>query len=110
MKNGNNKEIDEIIQKFKNDISNIYGNRLKNLYLYGSYARGEGNDNSDIDLMVLLGGKVNPGKEIDRMIDILTDINLNYGVLLSVYPISENEFLNLKSPVLANIHREGLII
>jgi len=32
-----------------------------------------------------------PGEEIDRMIAIITEINLKYGVLISVYPVSDDE-------------------
>ena len=60
--------------------------------------------------MVLLDGEVLPGKEIDRMIDIITDLNLKYNVLLSVYPTSEESLQKIKSPLLLNIQREGLII
>jgi hypothetical protein len=40
--------------------------------------------NSDIDVVVLLDGEVLPGKEIERMIDIITDISLKHNILLSV--------------------------
>jgi hypothetical protein len=57
---------------------------------------------------VVLAGNVVPSREIDRMIDIITDINLEYGVLLSVYPVCENDYLNRNSPLLINIRREGI--
>lgn len=37
-----------------------------------------------------------PGKEIDRMIDIITDVNLKYNALVSVIPISVDDYNNLK--------------
>jgi len=67
----------------------IYGKRLKSIILYGSWTRGDATDESDIDVLVVLEGRVIPGEEIDRMIDIITGMNLKYGVLLSVYPVSE---------------------
>ena len=48
------------------------------------------------------------GREIDRMIDIVTRINLEHGLLLSVYPLSESDLLNLQSPLLMNIRKEGV--
>ena len=30
---------------------------------------------SDIDLLIVLEGKVKPGEELDRMIEIITEIN-----------------------------------
>jgi hypothetical protein len=42
------------------------------------------------------------------MIDIITDINLDYDVLLSVYPVSENDYRSVNSPLLLNLRREGI--
>lgn len=102
--------IENILQELKKELKNIYGERLKKLILYGSYARNEEWKDSDIDILVLLDGEVLPGKEIDRMIDIITDLNLKYNVLLSVYPTSEESLQKTKSPLLLNIQREGLIV
>ena len=77
-----------IIKEFKAGIQKIYGKRLKMAILYGSWARNKATEDSDIDLVVVLEGKIQAGKEIDRMIDIITDINLKYMVLISVYPVS----------------------
>ena len=99
---------DVILQEFKAEIARLYGVRLKNVILYGSWARGEATEDSDIDMAVVLEGDIKPGKEIDRMIDIITDINLKYGVLLSIYPVAEIDYLNLKSPLLMNVRREGV--
>jgi len=51
---------------------------------------------------------VRPGKEIDRMIDIITDLQLKYNALISVYPVSEKKYMTVKSPILLNVHREGI--
>ena len=85
-------EIKNILEEFKKEIGKLYGTRLKEVILYGSWARGDATDESDIDLLIVLEGKIVPGAEIDRMIDIITEINLKYDVLLSVYPISEQDY------------------
>jgi predicted nucleotidyltransferase len=76
--------------------------------LFGSWARDEATDNSDIDVAVVLEGNIKPGREIDAMIDAITDINLEYGVLLSVYPVSKDDYDNRKSPLLVNLRKEGI--
>ena len=44
-------EIEPVLKEFKRQIGELYGARLKKVVLYGSYARGQGNDeHSDIDL------------------------------------------------------------
>lgn len=102
--------IENILQELKKELKNLYGERLKKLILYGSYARNEAWKDSDIDVVVLLDGEVLQGREIDRMIDIITDLNLKYNVLLSVYPTSEESLQKIKSPLLLNIQREGVPI
>lgn len=101
-------KIKEVLNEFKREVEKLYGKKLKNIILYGSWARGDATEESDIDLLVILEGKVIPGKEIDRMIDIITEVNLKYGVLLSVYPISEENYLKVNSPLLINVRREGV--
>jgi len=81
--------IKKITKEFRKEIEKLYSRRLKQVILYGSWARGDATTESDIDLLVMLEGDVIPGQEIDRMIDIITDINLKYDVLISVYPLSE---------------------
>ena len=105
----NKSSIDPIITEFKARASDLYGERLKDVILYGSWARGEATPESDIDLVVVLKGEVIPGREIDRMIDIITQINLNYDTLLSVYPVSEMTYQGTKSPLLINVRREGIV-
>ncbi|MCB4755759.1 MAG: nucleotidyltransferase domain-containing protein [Elusimicrobia bacterium] len=99
--------INEILKDFRSRIASLYGSRLKELILYGSWARGRATPDSDIDVVVQLEGKIRAGEEIDRMIDIITDLNLKYGVLLSVYPVSTADYSTVKSPLLLNVLREG---
>ncbi len=104
------KEIHTILQEFKTGIEQLYRRKLKNIVLYGSWARGDATEDSDIDLLVTLEGEISPGREIDRMIDIITDINLKYDVLLSVLPVSEKDFGIVKSPLLLNVRKEGISV
>jgi len=101
-------KIKKVLEEFKREINKLYGKRLKNIILYGSWARGDATEDSDIDVLVVLEGKVIPGREIDRMIDVITEINLKHGVLISVHPISKEDYLTINSPLLINVRREGL--
>ena len=103
--------IEPILKEFKQKTVELYGTRLKKIVLYGSYARDQaGDEDSDIDLAVVLSGTVEPFKEIDRMADIFTDLNLEYNVLIAVYPVSESNFETVESPLLINVRREGITI
>ena len=45
--------INKIINEFITAINNKFGDRIKKIILYGSYARGDFNTSSDIDIMIL---------------------------------------------------------
>ncbi len=77
-------QTEQIIREFVQKIRSLYGDRLRRVLVYGSCARNEATAESDIDLAVVLAGDVVPGREIDRMIDVITDINLEHRVLVSV--------------------------
>jgi len=102
------KDITPALRSFKAGIRRIYGKRLKQVLLFGSWARKDARDDSDVDIAVVLGGAVRSGREIDRMIDLVTRINLEHGVLLAVYPLSESDLRSLQSPLLMNIRKEGV--
>ena len=104
------KTKDKILAQFQKELKKIYGQRLLKIILYGSYALGRADKDSDLDVAVVLKGKVNPGKEIDRMLDVLVDLNLKYQVLVSVYPVSEKDFQSRPSPLLINIRNEGVAL
>ena len=47
-------ELQFLLEDYTNDLQKIYGNHLKTVILYGSYARGDYTEESDIDIMILL--------------------------------------------------------
>ena len=77
-------KIDLVINKFINEVSNLIGSRLKKVILYGSYARGDFEKNSDIDIMILTDFDDNEIIENRMKIrDIACDIELEYDVIIS---------------------------
>jgi predicted nucleotidyltransferase len=101
-------KIERVLKEVKEEIQILYGSRLKTILLYGSWARGNAGEDSDIDVVVVLREDIIPGREIDRMIDIITEMNMKYNTLISVYPVSETMYTMVKSPLLLNIHKEGV--
>ena len=100
--------IEAVLKEFRKGMEDLYGSRLTGIVLYGSWARNNATEDSDIDVAVILEGDVCKGREIDRMIDVITNINLKFNVLLSVYPVSKNDYSELVSPLLINVRREGI--
>jgi len=55
--------VQAALQELKQYLRLLYGPRFDQLYLYGSYARGDFHAGSDVDVMVTLTGEVNPYQE-----------------------------------------------
>jgi len=101
-------KIKEALEEFKRELKKLYRDKFVKLVLYGSYARGEETEDSDVDVAVILKGDVVPFDEIDRMGDIAYDICLKYNILLSTRPISEEIYNSYKNPFLSNLKEEGI--
>ena len=110
MKRKTQKNIIKILAELKRGLRQLYSDRLISIILYGSYARGEALKDSDIDVVVVLKGGVRPGREIDYMLDVVTDLNLKYNTLISICPVSENAFKTVKSPLILNVRQEGICL
>lgn len=102
--------IQNILKETKESLKKLYGSRLKDLILYGSFARGEEREGSDIDLMIIINGSINHFEEIKKIVDVTYDIGLKYNILLSVYPISEDRYRSQDTTFLLNVKEEGISI
>ncbi len=108
--------IKSILNEYVMGLKKIIGVNLKRVILYGSYARGEQNQNgeiSDIDILILVNLNRNEIKELEKkIIEYSYDINLKYGVLLS--PLIENEdyYKNSLKYIIfyKNIEKEGVLL
>ena len=80
------------------------------LYLYGSHARGDNNNSSDWDLLILLNeNKISFDYETQIMDDFY-DIELEIGEIISPLVYSKTEWINkyFMTPFFQNIEREGI--
>lgn len=48
-----NQDINDLLHELGNEMKNIFGEKLKKIIMYGSYARGRNVPGSDLDIMVL---------------------------------------------------------
>ena len=75
-------EIIEIIKEFKKDVSTILKDKLDRVILFGSYARGDYDEESDVDILILV--KEMPTlKEKEKIIKIASRYSLKYDILIS---------------------------
>jgi predicted nucleotidyltransferase len=98
----------QALKELRDYLEKIYGERLRGIYLYGSYARGDFHQDSDVDVLIALEGEVKPGQEIDRISDGVADICLEHNVLIATFPVPEEWLRVRKSPLFENVRREGV--
>ncbi len=70
--------IKDIIKELKSGLEKKYGSQLKSILLFGSYARGEETEDSDIDIAVILEDFDHACTEIERTGDIVSEIRHSY--------------------------------
>ncbi len=85
-----------------------YGARLREIYLFGSYARGEADDESDLDVLIVLDQVESYSAEVDRTSGIIGSLSLEYGVSISRVFVSEDEWLHGDTVFLQNVREEAV--
>ena len=101
-------EIRRILADLRTQLESVYGQRLVAMILFGSQARGDAEPGSDIDVAVVLKGKLEPGKEISRTGKIVTALSLKYDAVLSCIFVSAERFSKEETPLLLNVRNEGV--
>jgi len=106
----NRKEAFVLAKKIQDNLKNIYGSNLQFVYLFGSYARNEANENSDIDIAVVLNGLTNRYKERERCSKIRAKISLENNCVINLFFLEKNELLAKEYALFRNIFKEGIIV
>lgn len=107
--------INKIIEEFIKGAKNILGNRIKKIILYGSYARGDFNKNSDIDIMILTDLTDDEIIEYrNKISDYVYDIEYENNFDVDLSPVIKNidkfNYWLEALPFYMNVHKEGVIL
>ncbi len=103
--------IMEIVNAYVNDAHIIFDSKLKCVILFGFYAREDNDDESDIDLMVLLDVPSNQIPfERRKMRKTANRLDLEYDCVISATFQSYDVFESYReaSMFYSNISKEGL--
>jgi len=99
---------EELLKQIKLRLSELYGERLRGVMLFGSEARGEGTADSDIDILVLLRGPVNSYRESEAMIRKLYPLRLQIDRNLDLTPADEEVYRQGKYALYRQVQREAM--
>lgn len=107
------KLLDELLKKLRFNIEDVIKSDLSEVILYGSYARGDFDEESDIDIAVI----VDSSRELLRkyrkgLVEIMSNSSLEYDVVVNISCIPLKDFEEYKEvlPYYRNIDSEGVRI
>lgn len=103
--------MDAMLKELVDGIVGIVDSKLVSIILYGSVARGSASEESDIDIALLLDGKMSKETE-DKVSDLIVDLNLKYDKVFSVVDIDNERFNQWKETLLfyRNVENEGIVL
>ena len=107
------KKIDNVLEIFIKELSKLLGKRIKKIILYGSYARGDFDKNSDIDLMILTDLNDEELKKYRiKVREIACDIEYDNDVIISPLLRNINKYNERIDivPFYMNINKEGVVL
>jgi predicted nucleotidyltransferase len=99
----------QILSDLKNHLITNYSKSIKDVILFGSQVRGDSNEYSDYDVLIILVDEYT-GKDENQILDLCYDIDLKYNILIDVHVISQKELKSYrgKQPVFVNALKSGI--
>ena len=107
---GQTESTRDLLRELREALAEAYGERLREVYLYGSAARGEMRRGSDLDVAVILDSLQNRWEELQKISSRRAEISLRYNVTVSLHFMTEENWRSGKSPLIENIRREGVAV
>lgn len=108
-----NNTLNIILSKTVDKFKATFQTSLKSVILYGSYARGDYDSESDIDVVALVDmDRAELNKYFNDMAKFSSDIDLEYGIMLSPSIVPFNDYNKYKNdlPYYSNIATEGVVL
>lgn len=106
-------QLDIITSTVAGSAKRLLNKNLISVILYGSYARGDFDDESDIDIMIIADIPADECWNYNvQLINELTDLELENGIVISTHIVQAEIFNQFKNtlPFYQNVTREGIKI
>lgn len=99
-------QIEQNILNLKQAVANQWGERFKGLWFFGSQARGDAKEGSDIDVLLVFEQKPT-WREKNSILDGVADFEISAGLVIDAKIYSENELKNEWTPFRQIVQQEG---
>ena len=104
------RKITNLLKDLKEALYQIYGDNLSGVYLYGSYADGEEDAESDLDVAIILKDFDDYWEEVQRTGPVISELSLEYGVSISPVRVREAAWVQEDSPFLNTVRKECMAL
>lgn len=91
-------------------LTEMYGDRMSRVILYGSHARGEARPESDVDVLVVLRMDFDLYEELKRLTRLKLQLLERFDTYISFQPFTEAAYQDLRRPFMRNVHAEGIAL
>ena len=101
--------LDLILSELKQGLSKLYADRLQNVYAFGSYTRGEQEQESDLDILIVLDTYDQYSDEIKRTSELVSKLSLKYGVSISRKFVNQAQWVHGDTSLLRHVRIEAIV-
>jgi len=100
---------DPVLSRFRDGLSQIYGDRLDRVVLFGSRARGDADANSDYAVAVFLKDMADRWAEFDRLVPLRVNFIENYDADFMVLPFKDSDY-GQQTGLMYAVRTEGILL
>jgi predicted nucleotidyltransferase len=104
------KQLRRILRALQIELKNTLGERVEKVILYGSQARGDARNDSDIDVLVVLKDDFKYGMMLKKTSRAVAKLSLDNDVVISRAFATRQQYEQSQMPFLMNVRREGIAI
>jgi predicted nucleotidyltransferase len=92
--------IEQIVRQYRDRLTEILGEELEFVVLYGSQARGDAIEGSDIDVLCVMRRPFDYGTLVQRTAETAAQIRLKYDVVISTAFLVSEDYQARNTPFL----------